>query len=195
MANTKRNGGFGMQAQIHESACAPLNNVNETLLEARARSLGLEPVRAFVLPSGPISIDLAQSIAEQPKIKKQDAAKTARSRAGWRERGFKQLVLTVPDTEEIRSAFRTIEAGLKSGESWSEALCRDPAIARLVSSNEEFARELSMTRNLLEKCQRDLNEARSPAKPRSLLEISRGGFRAVKAIVDSLFIRRRFETK
>ena len=195
MANTKRNGRLHSQAQIQESTHTPSSNVDETILEARARSLGLEPVRAFVLPSVPTSAYSARSVVEQPKIKKQDAARTARSRAGWREIGFNQLVLTVPDTDEIRNAFRMIEAGLKNGESWFEALCRDPTVATLVSSNEELVRELAMTRNLLEKCQRDLNEARSPPEPRSLLEISRAGFRAVKVVIDSIFIRRRFETK
>ena len=169
-------------------------SVHDTLA-AQAVSLGLTPIRAFVVPADTMSPGASPTSAERAAAKTTSASRAANARAAWRARGFNQLVLVVPDSENIRSAFRSIEDSLKNGASWPDALCRDPAMASLVLANEELSHQLSTAQTDLEKCRHEVAQALVGVKPSSLIAISRAGFSAAGAIVASIFLRRRYEAK
>lgn len=182
-------------SHAENSASHPSITVDDDLLSAQAMSLGLTPVRAFVLSADAKFIDASVPAIERAGAKRSNATRTANVRAAWRAKGFNQLVLVVPVSEEIRSSLRAIETDLKNGVSWFHVLLRDPAVASVVSLNEDLVQQLSASQKLLEKTQQELAEARLLAKPRSLLDISVARLGSIREILGSIFANRRYEAK
>ena len=177
------------------SSAPSKKDVDFTSLTAQAISLGLTPVQAFVLSPVAASPDGPNHARKQPRQKKSNASRTASARAVWREKGFNQLVLTVPDTEDIRAAFRAIEAELKNGKSWSSALYRDQAVASVLASNDALIQQLSSMQGLLEKTKQELKAARLLVEHGSGMTLTGAAVGVVRAIVGSIFGRRRFVAK
>jgi hypothetical protein len=132
--------------------------------DEKVRAIGLAEVRAFVVAS--------TGVPQQPGAMPHQSSATALQRDSDRQRharavaqnnGLRQLSLTVPDDDDVRSALKALAKGLASHRSWRQAMLSDPAVAALTADHALLQRRCEALSSTLENTRHDAARSRARA--------------------------------